>query len=56
NIQTRKGSGKVIRNNVLKEAVTILLDSDEEVDVLYSEIITVNKPVEEEEPDTNIVE
>jgi cell fate regulator YaaT (PSP1 superfamily) len=57
NIQTEKGSGKVIRNNVLKESVTILLDSEEEIDVMYGEIITDNKPVEEEEePDIDIVE
>jgi cell fate regulator YaaT (PSP1 superfamily) len=57
NIQTEKGSGKVIRNNALKESVTILLDSEEEIDVMYSEIIAGNKPEEEEEePDTEIIE
>ncbi|MBN1906679.1 MAG: stage 0 sporulation family protein [Deltaproteobacteria bacterium] len=57
NIQTEKGSGKVIRNNILKESVTILLDSEEEIDVLYGEIIIDNKRVEEEEePDTEIIE
>jgi cell fate regulator YaaT (PSP1 superfamily) len=57
NIQTEKGSGKVIRNNVLKESVTIQLDSEEEIDVMYGEIIMDNGHVEEEEePDTEIIE
>ncbi len=39
-IKTEKGTGKVIRNNVLKESVTILLESsEEELDVMYDEII-----------------
>ena len=43
-IQTEKGTGKVIRNNVLKESVTILLESDEEVDIMYDEINKEKKP------------
>ena len=42
-IQTQKGTGKVIRNNVLKESVTVILESDEEVDVPYEEIIVAKK-------------
>lgn len=43
NIQTEKGAGKVIRHNVLKESVTVLLESDEEVDIKYDEIIREKK-------------
>ena len=42
-IQTEKGTGKVIRNNVLKESVTVLLESDEEVDISYDDIIKEKK-------------
>ncbi len=42
-IKTKKGNGKMIRNNVLKESVTILLDEGEEVDVGYDEIIREKK-------------
>jgi cell fate regulator YaaT (PSP1 superfamily) len=48
NVQTEKGSGKVIRNNVLKESVTILLESDEEIDVKYDEIIKEKKSSNED--------
>ena len=48
NIQTKKGSGKVIRNNVLKESVTILLESDEEIDVKYDEILKEKKSSNED--------
>ena len=47
NIQIGKGSGKVIRNNVLKELVTILLESGEEIDVKYEEIIRERKNINE---------
>ncbi len=47
NIKTKKGNGKVIRNNVLKELVTVLLESDEEVDVEYDEIIKEKKNTNE---------
>lgn len=46
-IKTEKGTGKVMRNNILKESVIILLESGEEVDVLYNEIIIEKKPVNE---------
>ena len=47
-VQTEKGNGKVIRNNVLKESVTILLESDEEIDVGYDEIIKEKKNTNED--------
>lgn len=43
NIQSEKGSGKVIRNNVLKESVTILMESGEEIDVEYKDIMKEKK-------------
>ncbi len=39
NIKTEKGDGKVIRNNVLKETITVLLESGEELDIKYKDII-----------------
>lgn len=50
NIKTQKGEGKVVRNNVLKESVTILLESEEEMDIDYSEIIREKRPVREPKP------
>ena len=47
NVQTKNGSGKVIRNNVLKETVTVLLESNEEIDVGYDEIIKEKKNINE---------
>ena len=43
NIQTKKGSGKVIRNNVLKESIAILLESGEEIEIKYDEVIREKK-------------
>ena len=42
-VNTTKGQGKVIRNNILKESLTILNDSDEEVDISYKDIIRDKK-------------
>ncbi|MBN2418334.1 MAG: stage 0 sporulation family protein [Deltaproteobacteria bacterium] len=53
NVQTEKGSGKVIRNNVLKESVTILLESDEEIDIGYDEIMKEKKNTNEEKVKNN---
>jgi cell fate regulator YaaT (PSP1 superfamily) len=41
-IVTARGSGKVIRQNVLKQTVTVLLDTQEEVDVKLRDIIKKN--------------
>ena len=38
-VNTKKGKGKVIRQNLLKESLTILLDSEEEIEVSNSDII-----------------
>lgn len=38
-INTIKGKGKVIRQNVLKESLTILTDSEEEIDISYDDIL-----------------
>jgi cell fate regulator YaaT (PSP1 superfamily) len=38
-IDTIKGKGKVVRQNVLKESLTILTDSEEEIDIPYDDII-----------------
>ena len=39
-VNTKKGKGKVIRQNVLRESFTILLDSEEEtIEVSYEDII-----------------
>jgi cell fate regulator YaaT (PSP1 superfamily) len=38
-INTIKGKGKVVRQNVLKESLTILTDSEEEIDIPYDDII-----------------
>jgi len=39
-VNTTKGKGKVIRNNVLRESLTILIESnEEEIDVSYDDII-----------------
>lgn len=42
-IKTDKGDGKVIRNNVLKEKITVLLESDEEIDIDYEDIAKKSK-------------
>ncbi len=42
-VETTKGKGKVLRHNVLKESLTILLDSYEEVDITYSDIVRDNR-------------
>ncbi len=42
-VDTVKGKGKVIRHNVLKGSLTILLDSEEEAEITYDDIITDNK-------------
>jgi cell fate regulator YaaT (PSP1 superfamily) len=38
-VNTTKGKGKVIRQNILRESLTILIDSNEEIDVAYDDII-----------------
>ena len=38
-VNTTKGKGKVIRNNVLRESLTILIESNEEIDISYDDII-----------------
>jgi cell fate regulator YaaT (PSP1 superfamily) len=38
-VNTTKGKGKVIRQDVLKGSLRILMESDEEVDILYDDII-----------------
>ncbi|MFC1534638.1 stage 0 sporulation family protein [Thermodesulfobacteriota bacterium] len=38
-VNTSKGKGKVIRQNLLNESLTILLDSKEEIEVPYNDII-----------------
>ena len=37
-VNTTKGKGKVVRQNLLRESLTILLDSQEEIEISYSEI------------------
>jgi len=46
-IKTEKGDGKVIRNNVLKETITVLLESEEEFDIDYKDIIKGKKTAKE---------
>jgi cell fate regulator YaaT (PSP1 superfamily) len=38
-ITTKKGEGKVIRQNLLKETLTIILDTNEEIEILFGDII-----------------
>jgi cell fate regulator YaaT (PSP1 superfamily) len=38
-VNTTRGKGEVIRQNVLKGSLTILMDSDEEVDISYDDVI-----------------
>ncbi|RJR46864.1 MAG: stage 0 sporulation protein [Desulfobacteraceae bacterium] len=38
-VKTTKGEGKVVRQNVLKRVLTVLLDSGEEQDVSYDDVI-----------------
>ncbi|MBN1625477.1 MAG: stage 0 sporulation family protein [Deltaproteobacteria bacterium] len=46
-IDTKKGRGKIIRHNVLRETFTICLDpSEEEVEISYGEIINDSAPKE----------
>ena len=39
-VNTSKGTGKVIRQNLLKETLTVLLDSGEEEEISKSDIIS----------------
>ena len=39
NVKTKNGEGKVIRQNLLKETLTILLDDNEEREIPFSDII-----------------
>ena len=45
NVNTLHGEGKVIRQNILKETLTIILDSGEETEIPYSDIIKEKKGV-----------
>jgi len=45
NVNTTKGKGKVIRQNVLKETLTVILDSREEIEISNEDIIK-DKPSE----------
>ena len=38
-VDTSHGKGKVIRQNILRETLTIMLDSTEEIEVSYDDII-----------------
>ena len=38
-VVTAKGNGKVVRQNVLKETLTIILDSGEEIEIPYEDIL-----------------
>ena len=38
-VNTKKGKGKVVRQNLLRESITILLDSEEEIEVMCKDII-----------------
>lgn len=49
NVNTKKGKGKVIRHNVLNESLTILLDSEEEIDIKYCDMIRDSKKQKKEE-------
>lgn len=49
NVDSKKGKGKVVRHNVLKESLTVLLDSEEEIDITYNDIIKDNKKQKKEE-------
>lgn len=39
NVDTTRGKGKVIRQNVLRETLTIMLDSGDEIEVPYDDIV-----------------
>ena len=43
-IMTKQGKGKVIRQNVLKETLTVVLDSGGEIEVSADEVIKENTP------------
>ena len=51
-INTTKGTGKVVRQNLLKETLTVLLDSEEEIEISFSEIID-EKPKKKEKERSN---
>jgi cell fate regulator YaaT (PSP1 superfamily) len=38
-VTTTKGEGKIIRQNVLRESITILTEAKEEIEVLYDDIV-----------------
>ena len=38
-VVTTKGNGKVVRQNVLKETLTVILDSGEEIEIPYDDIL-----------------
>jgi cell fate regulator YaaT (PSP1 superfamily) len=38
-VETLRGRGKVVRQNVLKETLTVVLDSGEEAEVPYEDIV-----------------
>ncbi len=38
-VRTKMGSGKVVRQNVLKESITIKLDEEHELDVRLNDVI-----------------
>jgi cell fate regulator YaaT (PSP1 superfamily) len=37
--KTEKGEGKVVRHNLLKETITVLLGNDEEIEIPFRDII-----------------
>ncbi len=43
-IKTKKGEGKVIRRNILKEQITVVLDSGEEMDISADAVETQSRP------------
>lgn len=50
-IKTTKGEGKIIRHNALLEAITIMLDSGEEIDISYDDILKQDASDKEDKED-----
>ena len=48
-VNTKKGKGKIVRQNLLRESITILLDSGEEIEVSCKDIIDDKIPENDKE-------
>jgi cell fate regulator YaaT (PSP1 superfamily) len=48
-VHTTKGKGKIVRLNPLKESLTILIDSEQEIEVSFKDIVKEKKPAKDGE-------